>query len=275
MSRQGYVIPLSAFVVGDYESAFEALVRQMRIQSAARIGPDSLERITPPRNFWGRLQRHTGIWALRRRFERWRRARHRRIGLAYVCWLQDELLKKTGHPMDWNEEGDMVVGHQVFSGTLEALVSYAFRLEYPEAFRKMTSYVNEEGKEVSLVDALDERRRELKLESQRFPHLCSSSETWVPVAFDPPQRVEDPTKADEPYDFLRKTWVASSVRLLDELNELNDSLDIDSRWSAPAFELPNGGDEPPGFEGVHIGWLFMEGFARASLEHRLPICMEY
>jgi len=275
MGMSGYVIPISAFVVGDYESAFEVVVRRMKIRDASRIGPDGVERVTPPRSLWGKIQRYSGLWALRRRIKRWRRARHRRDGRNYVRWLQDMLQQHTGLKMDWNEDGDMFAGHQIFSGTLSALVSFAYRVEFPEAFRKVAGYVKEDGQAVSMLDAVEERRCELKLQSQRFSHLCGSAELWVPVAFDPPQCIEDPAKADHPVESLRNTHVGSSIRLLDELMELNETLCIRERWAVPAFELPGHSDEPDELRGVHTGWLLMEGFAKASVEHRMPFCIDY
>src|SRR5688572_2876456 len=100
MGMSGYVIPISAFVVGDYESAFENLVRRMKLESAARIGPHGVERVTPPRTLWGRIQKHSGLWALRRKVKRWRRARQRRDGRVYVRWLQDMLHQHTGVQMN-------------------------------------------------------------------------------------------------------------------------------------------------------------------------------
>jgi len=277
MGMSGYVIPISAYIVGNYESAVESMIRHLKMENipTARVGPDGSERLTPSGSLWGRFQLRSGLWALRRKFIQWLRSRHRREGLAYVRWLQLMLHRGTGLKMEWNEDGDMVVGHQIFHGTLAALTSYAYRLEFPDAFRKVDAYVKDNGEKVSLLDAVNERRRELKLESQRFPHLCGSAVMWVPVAFDPPQAFEDPTQADQLFEDLRTTRVGSSVRLLEELMEINVSLGIQARWAVPAFNLPDHGDEPPELAGVYTGWLLMEGFARASLEHRTPICLDY
>ena len=279
MGLDAHVMPISAFMVNDYDPAMVAMMREMGMESvpAARIGPGSIEQITPARTLWGRFQLHSGLWTLRRKFRRWKASRRRKEGLMYVEWLRGALRILLGMEMDWSEEGGSVLTHQLFLGALHSLRTYALRLEYPDALGRIHSYKNQGGEEVDLVSATYERASELELESERFAHLCEHSDVhgfYIPVAFDPPQSLVDPTRSEAMHEFLRRTPVGSSIRLLAELEELNERLGIQSRWDIRELGLSPSETDDPVLQGVHTGWKLMEGFARTSVERGLPICFD-
>jgi hypothetical protein len=274
-----HVIPISAYIVGDYESAVGLWLRSVRMESvpAVRIGPGFVERITPPRTLWGRIQLHTGLWRVRQRIKRWQARRRRAVGLRYVEWLRGALKESLGVECAWSEEGDSVLTRQFGFGSLHALRTYALRVEFPDALKGVKAYKNDQGEDVDLVAAVYERASELKLESNRFRHLCDHSDVhgfYIPVAFDPPQHLDDPTREEVEIDCLKKTPVGSSVRILQELEELNEHLCIRSVWDTRERGLGPAETDDPDMTEVHFGWKLMEGFARTSVERNLPICFD-
>lgn len=279
MGLDAHVLPISAFMVNDYEPAMVGMMKSMGMQNvpAFRFGPAGVETITPSRSLWGRVQLHTGIWALRRRYRRWRASLRRKEGLLFVEWMRASLKASLGVDLDWSEEGGTALTRQLPRSALHALRTYALRLEFPEALGKARAYRNEKGEDVDLVGATYEKADELKLESERFAHLFAASDVhgyYLPAAFDPPQKLKDPAWTEGRFDFLKWIPVGSSVRLLQELEELNESLGIRSRWDVR--DMGTGpsetGDEVLGQ--VHYGWKLLEGFARTSVETRLPICFD-
>src|SRR6185295_2751732 len=97
-----HVLPISAFVVGDYERGMAVMMRNMGMGNVPLTvvrggidGPATFERINAPGGAWGQFQRWTGIWALRRGVERLQTMSRRSDGRAYVAWLQ-EALRRVG-----------------------------------------------------------------------------------------------------------------------------------------------------------------------------------
>ncbi len=169
------------------------------------------------------------------------------------------------------------MSHQLFRGSLHALRTFALRLEFPTALGAAKCYTKESGEAVSLVDATYERYRDMSGTSKRFAHLCNFSDVqgfYLPCDFEPVLSIKDPTLEGSMFPDLEFRPVGSSMRLKRELDDLNETLKLRGRWPIPAFNYGNPETDDEDLRDVHIGWLLMEGFARASVQEDLPICFD-
>lgn len=279
MGLDAHVMPISAYVVGDYDSPMLEFAEQMGIPATV-FGPDGVRKIGPPRGWRGSLLRWSGIYQARKAYERWRRGRLRRQGHEYVAWLRGEIEALLGPCPGWNEEGPATRSHQLFRGSLHALRAYAYQAEFPEAFADLAGIRDEDGNELEGTDAIYQRRHELGLSSDRFPHLCTFSDIdgyYLPFAFAAPIRIHDPLKEDHPWwgdnPEMQKRDVGSSECLARELDELNQTLRITCRWDSAEKSAAAGSDDFF-LENAKTGWMLMEWFARGSLETDTPICFD-
>jgi hypothetical protein len=277
-----HVLPISAYVVGDYERGMAVMLRNMgmgqvplRVIRAGGDGPATFEQITAPSGAWGQLQRWTGIWALRRGVERLKSKSRRAAGLQYVQWLRDALRRVGVENADWCEEGGSALTRQFPREHLYALRAYAWRLEFPDVLGPgRTGLASADERHDSSVSTLD-KAEQLKLKSSRFPHLCNhesdSEGYYIPVGFDVPRWILDPETPEGGGE--HRTPIASSVGLMKELAELNATLDVKTPWVLSEF-MPRSSGEDDDLREVRYGWILLEGFARTSVEKRLPICFD-
>jgi hypothetical protein len=219
-----YVIPVSAFLAGDFVS----LVIKMGGETLVRRRPAPAEGVPVP-GFQQRFVRRIMPDDPRELEVRANRVRQQREKARQaVTALQDAITDQMKVPASWNEEGAVVFEHRLWRECIDPLRDFA---------KKQDAY---------------------------FPHLTEHSFKgfFVPVTFNRPFACEEKVVLRKMVD------IGSSTQLLDELNQLNRSLEVDRRFDS----LRDGeslSDDP-----VKTGWGMMEALARLSVLHSTPICFD-
>ena len=196
MGLDVYVMPIWRFKAGDFATALEGWGMLPTI------------RVTPGGMFQRDSDKPPGI------FTRWKAKRARRC-------LQREIEAEIGHPVSWNDDGDVAYTQQ--SGGFESLRAFAKWLDYRD-----------------MLPTFD-----LPPEGNYYNHPVVSAEPPRPLTY--PQIVEHscysgyyiPTDLErivyvEPYSswggVMFKHSVGSSIRLLKELGQLSGVLGITTEY---------------------------------------------
>jgi hypothetical protein len=176
----------------------------------------------------------------------------------------------------WNEEGGAVLSRQFDRAALYALKAYALCQEYPNELGGLSARVGDDGVPFPIAHSILDKAESLKLKSERFRHLCDHSDSdgyYIPLDFELPLNLKLSPDPDSPGEDLSIS-VGSTSRLLSELVELNRTLGLQGRWDTRKDAMNVDFPAEQDVRDLHYGWYLMEGFARTSLEHRMPICFD-
>ncbi len=240
MGLDVYVGTLARYYAGEWETIVQQLAREAGIDVEVR-------RPAPPKpTLLARLFhsfRPNGAAAAARAIERWRRRLERELGTSLI-WTEDPDVTYFTDKPAWDCYG--------------ALLLWAAYAELPNAPRRTT------GDQWSNDSAYQTARLNPAL---RYMHLMADTELWLPADFAEP--VETKSVVGHPIT------VGSSVRLLQELEELNRRTwvangDTIAEWRA------NGADYGAPLEtSARFGFAVFHALASESVRRRLPMKLDY
>ncbi len=236
MGLDVYVGPLARYYGGDWENVAERATRERERERVAGAKPA-------------------------RRKEAQERDRLHRAVLAWRDTLQNSLGANAPGPLDWDEAPDApyFTGRPGWDG-LGALVLWAAYVEHP-MLRAPAVLPEEWDNDPALVRCNAEGFR------SRYSHLVRNVELWLPLDFAFTFEGEDVDR--------RRVVVGSSATLARQLADLNAATWKVGEGEAAAWGRRRPDDKAPLELHARHAFAVMTGLAHQSVEHRLPMKLDY